>query len=228
MSENATNATQANDCCPGNACSKRNTRAMALNLIVQMEWDFFQQVNNKGGRASCQDMPETFAIMRESQFSIWTDDMLLSYYDDLRAAQDDGRNPMTEKYAYMMESTHPDEFEQIKDALPPISQEKRDIIEQIVAIQISWAEEVAATYPHFAGRGRPIRSAQDSQYATSIETYSRGELATYSLGTLQLMLERFQQARDDNANLQMEVDTRTARSYGYASLAKAEEALSQA
>ena len=214
----------AADCATG-ACCPHDIRKATEDRIIQMEWDFFQNVNNVGGRASCQDMPNTFGIMRRSQFAIWTDEMLISYYGDLRTAQLEGRNPMTEKYGYMMESTHPDEFALIKDALPAISMEKWELIEQIVAIQVSWAEAVSAAYPRFAGRGRVIRSAQDTPNATSIETYSRGELATYSEHTLELMLEHFEQAAAVGRNLQEDVDAFIAKSYGYPSLAAAEAAM---
>lgn len=212
------------DCASGTCCP-HDIRKATEDRVIQMEWDFFQNVNNVGGRASCQDMPNTFGIMRRSQFAIWTDEMLFSYYGDLRTAQLEERNPMTEKYGYMMESTHPDEFALIKDALPAISTEKRELIGQIVTIQIEWAEAVSAAYPRFAGRGRVIRSAQDTPNATSIETYSRGELATYSAHTLELMLEHFEQAQADGRNLQEDVDAYIAKSYGYPSLAAAEQAM---
>jgi len=211
--------------CPACLCDNRGMRAFTEERIVAMEWNFFQMVHNVGGRANCQDMPETFGIMRKSQFAIWTDDMLLSYYEDLKIAEIEGRNPMTEKYGYMMESTHPDEFAQIKDALPIISEAKRELIEQIIAIQIPWAEAVSDSYPRFAGRGRVIRTSQDSPGTTSIETYSRGELATYSERTLELMLEHFANAQALGQNLQEDVYAYTARSYGYRSLADAEASL---
>jgi len=213
--------------CSGTPCNIRQMRAASIERIVQLEWEFFQDVNNVGGRASCQDMPWTFSVMRESQFCIWTEDMLLSYLGDLRAAQDEGRNPLTEKYAYMMRSTHPDEFARIEDALPIVGAEKSMLIERIVAIQIVWAEELAARYPHFTGRGRAIHTADDTQDITSLETYSRGELSTYSEQTLRLMLAHFEEAFDAGTNLQIDVDDRIARSYGYNGLDAAEAALAQ-
>ena len=225
MNDSAMNPAPSAAECASGACCPHDIRKATEDRVIQMEWEFFQNVNNVGGRASCQDMPQTFEIMRRSQFAIWTDEMLISYYGDLRSAQIDERNPMTEKYGYMMESTHPGEFALIKDALPAISAKKRELIDQIVAIQIAWAEAVSAAYPRFAGRGRVIRSSQDSASATSIETYSRGELATYSEHTLELMLEHFARAQADGRNLQEDVDACIARSYGYRSLADAEAAM---
>lgn len=39
-----------------------------VDEIVQLEWDFFQQVHHIDGRASCQDDFETFYLQRKSQF----------------------------------------------------------------------------------------------------------------------------------------------------------------
>ena len=99
-------------------------RAELIDDIVSTEWDFFQQVNNTGGRACCQDRPAIFNVMRSSQFAVWTDEMIESYMEDLRVAQNTGRNPLTEKYAHMMQSTYPDEYLEIADAIPPVSEEK--------------------------------------------------------------------------------------------------------
>lgn len=200
------------------------TRTELINDIVSAEWDFFQRVNNAGGRADCQDMPETFGIMRSSQFDIWTDEMIASYYDDLREAYNQDRNPLAEKYAYMMESTFPEEYVELAGEIPAVSEDKAALVEAIIAIQMPWAEEMAAKYPQYMRRGRPLHTSEDSAAVTSLETYSRGELKTYSTKTLELMLEHFRQARDEGRNLQEESDTEQVRQLGYADLAAAEEA----
>ncbi len=71
--------------------------------LIQMEWQQFYQVHNEGGRASCQEDPKTFAIMRRSQFTAWPEALVDSYTADLEAAEEVGRNLLTEKYAWMME-----------------------------------------------------------------------------------------------------------------------------
>ena len=48
------------------------TKQEKIEKLIQMEWEDFQKVNNEGGRASCQDDPETFFIMRRSHFAPWT------------------------------------------------------------------------------------------------------------------------------------------------------------
>ena len=41
--------------------------------IIAIEWAMFDQVENEGGRASCQNDYRTFAIMRSSQYKCWND-----------------------------------------------------------------------------------------------------------------------------------------------------------
>ena len=89
-----------------------------INQIVALEWQQFQNVNNEGGRAECQDNRETFEIMRKSQFLAWDQDVLESYLQDLTEAEKKHWNLLTEKYARMMESTVPEQFAEIKDRLP--------------------------------------------------------------------------------------------------------------
>ena len=63
-----------------------------IREIVEEEWRQFQKVNNQGGRASCQDDWKTFYIRRKSQFLVWPQEILDSYYDDLCKAREEGRN----------------------------------------------------------------------------------------------------------------------------------------
>ena len=96
-----------------------------LEAIIQLEWNMFQKVRNTGGRAGCQDDWETFYIMRKSQFTSWKKELLLSYERDLLDGESSGRNLVMEKYAYMMESTVPEEYRRIEENLPKISEEKK-------------------------------------------------------------------------------------------------------
>lgn len=79
----------------------------------------FSHVSNVGGPASCQMRPDTFKIMRKSQAATWSDELLASYLEDLKAATREGRNIMTEKYARMMESTFPEEYRKLA-AIPSV------------------------------------------------------------------------------------------------------------
>lgn len=42
------------------------TKQEKIEKLIQMEWEDFQKVNNEGGRASCQDDPETFLSCDEA------------------------------------------------------------------------------------------------------------------------------------------------------------------
>ena len=203
------------------------TRNEVIHSVVALEWSLFQEVNNTGGRADCQNMPETFFVMRGSQFDNWTDEMIVSYGNDLFSAEQEGRNLLSEKYAYMMRSTHPDEWEEIKHMVPEVTPEKSELVEKIVAIQLGWADELAERYPNFMSKGRAIRTEQDTPTDTSLETYSRGELSTYSVQTLQLMLAQFEKLRDEGTNLQEKTVADEAKAYGYESLEAAEKAIAE-
>ena len=104
-----------------------------IDAIVQIEWPMFAGVNNEGGKAACQMDLATFRIMRISQYSAWGEELLESCLADLRAAQNQGRNLMTEKYARMMKTTFPDEYPAIEKSLPPLDPAAARQIEDIVA-----------------------------------------------------------------------------------------------
>lgn len=193
--------------------------------IAALEWELFDKVHNRGGRAACQDDKRTFFIMRMSQFSAWTEDMRRSWLDDLRAAQAAGRNPLAEKYGYMMARTSPAEYEQIKDQLPPRTAEKDALIASICAAHVGWLEELAARYPNLTGRGRAIRRAADSPASTSLESYLWGELATYSHRTLALYADHAARLLAQGRNMNEEILLHTVQQYGFASLDEAEAQL---
>lgn len=54
-----------------------------IDKIIEIEWNYFTNLNNTGGRASCQDNYGEFVITRKSQWENLTLDILKSYYDDL-------------------------------------------------------------------------------------------------------------------------------------------------
>lgn len=200
-------------------------KAALVNELVSLEWEAFDKVENEGGRADCQDDWNTFSIMRKSQYYTWTEEMLKSYIADFHRANDRGWNLITEKYGRMMESTAPLRFEQIKGSFPEIPAVKKEIIEEIVKIQVGWMEEFAAEYPKAAGNARSIHTAEDTPFNTSYETYLRGELSTYSDETLDLYGRFIAQLCRDNKNLAKMTMANTAFLYGYSSLDELEEKL---
>lgn len=119
-----------------------------IDAIVQIEWPMFAGVNNEGGKAACQMDLATFRIMRISQYSAWGEELLESCLADLRAAQNQGRNLMTEKYARMMKTTFPDEYPAIEKSLPPLDPAAARQIEDIVACHVQWKTALDQKYPH--------------------------------------------------------------------------------
>ena len=185
-----------------------------IGQIIACEWDMFGQVMNVGSRASCQEDPDTFRIMRGSQFATWPEDVLDSYLEDLQTAQAEGRNLLTEKYARMMASTHPFEYQQIQDQLPVIATETDKMIEEIVAVNVSWQRDVDQKYYELRRKGRPLTSEADNWHTTSVETYLRGELQTYSSKTIVLLHAYTVQCQKQGRNLAEENLVRIARAYG--------------
>lgn len=193
-----------------------------IDELVSLEWEAFDKVENEGGRADCQDDWNTFSIMRRSQYETWTKEMLKSYIGDFRRANKKGWNLITEKYGRMMESTAPLRYARIRDSLPPIPDMKKEIIEEIVKIQVGWMEAFALEYPKAAGSARRIHTAEDTALDTSYETYLRGELSTYSDETLDLYGRFIAGLCREDQNLAKMIMTNTARLYGYASLEELE------
>lgn len=191
--------------------------ALALT-IAKAEFEAFDKVRNEGGRASCQNNWPTFKVMRMSQYMTWPEDMLLQYLYEFRSNFAAGRNMIEEKYARMMESTNPEEYAQFADKLPPVSEEKRAIIEGIVSVQVAWMEEFAQKYPVLAGNARSIHTAEDLPENTSYETYLRGELGTYSDRMLELYGQYIVAHAQAEKNIAAEIMENTVHFYGYKDL----------
>lgn len=202
--------------------NKSNSIDQQIENIVGREWEMFSNVDNEGGKAECQNQPETFWIMRKSQFLAWTSEIRDSYFMDLKQAKKAGRNLCAEKYGYMMESTFPEEYEGIKDMLPDIDKAKMEQIRRIVQINLEWEQVMDEKYKKLRANGRPLRKEQDTQYATSVETYMTGELKTYSEKTIQLLYEYTIRCKENGRNLAYEILKNMVIEYGYDSVETAE------
>ena len=168
-----------------------------IDEILEKEWNYFSNLNNIGGRADCQDNREDFIIMRKAQWLTFNEETLLSYFEDLNSKN----NPLFQKYGQMMKYNSPKEYEKIKNLLEQPSSQKLDLVEKIMEIYIKWEEEFFKAYPIFSSMGRPLYSKQDDDEDTSIETYLRGELLSYSEKTLVLYLKYILEMKNKNINL---------------------------
>jgi len=199
---------------------------MSLNekkeRLIKEEWANFTAVHNEGGRASCQDDPETFFIMRRSQFVCWSEELVDSWHNDLLAAKSAGRNLLSEKYAWMMRSTAPYEFRLISRHLVFPSIAPARMIEESVAAEVEWMAAYEKQYPFMASGNRPVRKEKDCEYVTSFETYLTGELHTYSENTLKLYLDMIKQLKKDGKSLALEIMNAMVKAYGYKDLDDAE------
>jgi hypothetical protein len=179
-----------------------------IDAILELELKMFLAVRARYP-VSCQQHPETFRLHRGAQFSVWSEEALRSYRDDLLKAEQQGRNLMTLKYARM------------ENLIPPLSQ--NPLIDKIVDLEQEAQEEVSSRYPNFLSRGRPIED--DRSGTTSFKTYLRGELETYSDRTLELLHRDIQQMKAQGKNWAEQAYTNLVRSIGYDSLADLEESL---
>lgn len=213
-----------NDGAEKECASMPSKKAARIAAIVDEEWLQFQQVQNEGGRASCQDDRDTFVLMRTSQFTPWAEEVLASYQQDLKRAGEEGWNLLTEKYARMMEHTAPQQYARLADRLPERSAERLQLQELLISIMMRWTREVERRCPHLMGRGRNLSSEQDGPWNVSSETYLRGELGTYSDETLRLYAQMVLELLSQGKNLVEQNMTCMARGYGYRSLEDAENA----
>ena len=182
-----------------------------IEEILEKEWKYFSNLNNIGGRADCQDNREDFIIMRKSQWETFNEETLLSYLEDLNSKN----NPLFQKYAQMMKYNSPEEYEKIKDILEKASDEKTDLVNKIMFIYMEWEKEFFERYPIFSSMGRPLYSSEDDNIETSIETYLRGELLSYSEKTLSLYLDYVIDNKEKNINLAIKNMDNLARMQGF-------------
>ncbi len=193
-----------------------------VDTIVRYEWEDFSNVNNEGGAAWCQESPETFKRFRHALLETYSNELLESYLEDVSTARACHRSLMTEKYAWMMEGTDYDRFQEVAACLPLIGYETCERIEHIIKFFLIWQAQAHVLFPNVTRGGRPLVSENDQPGDTSFETYLRGELKSYSARTVAIYDRYVIQCWQSNVNLAIANLDNIARSYGYANATDAE------
>jgi len=184
-----------------------------IREILERELEMFLSVAAREP-VSCQQDPEGFRATRAAQFSVWSEQALASYHDDLEQAAAQGRNMMTLKYARM------------ENLIPKLHDDVLvdNLIDQIVAVQVGWQKEMATKYPWLMKRGRPLEDGEEGFLTTSFVNYLRGELETYSPDTLAHLYEDVTESYSQGRNMTESIYLHMVKGHGYASLEEAEAA----
>ncbi len=193
-----------------------------IESIIELEWPMFREVN-WDTRADCQENYPMFVNMRTAQFSAWNGEALSAYREDLRAAEGEGRNLLRDKYIHMMASTDPAGYLHFLPELPPVSEEKKQLVEAIWQIMLPQTVELRRKYPNVGKLGRPLLSADERNGYASVETYEKGELLTYSEKTLRALLAWIRGQAEAGVSVAAQIQESGILSVGYASMEEAEE-----
>lgn len=189
-----------------------------IEAVYDIELDMFDHVHRTNGKPLTPAETATFRIMRLSLLRTWPEELLVSYLHDLESAKDSGINLMAVKYGRMMEHTAPKEYERIEHSLPTITDEKKQLIEQLTTILVAWEIDIRNRFRFLDQRGRPLYAKQDSSAKTSFETYTRGELANASEETLRLYLVFCKSLMERGGNGAEAIYLNMVQMYGYDSL----------
>jgi hypothetical protein len=135
--------------------------------------------------------------------------MLSSYLEDLIAAQDAGRNLITEKYARM------------DNRIPCLN--ANPLIDVIVHIEAAWQEDIKFRFP--ALYQRVCRSTDEADDGSNFSVYLRSELETYGPYTLTLYFQHLNQSWESGENPAMKALENLVRKGGYRDMDHAESHL---
>lgn len=183
-----------------------------IDKILSIELNMFLKVPTPQP-TRCQENREGFKLMRGSIFETWSENTLESYLNDLFEAARKGINLLTQKYARM------------ENLIPPIN--KNPLIDEIVAMEENWQEEVRQKYPAIIGGGYTGNCGDPSIGCSFFSNYLKSELETYSNQTLESYYHDLVQAKQEGKNILEERYTILFKWLGYNSLIEANESLSK-
>ena len=193
-----------------------------IESIVELEWPMFREVNGDT-RADCQENYPMFVSMRTSQFAAWNREALEAYREDLLTAEREQHNLLRDKYIHMMASTDPEGYLHFVPELPPVSEEKKQLVEAIWQLMLPQTVELRRKYPNVGKMGRPLRSSDERNGYASVETYEKGELMTYGEKTLRALLAWIRSQAEAGVSVAAQIQEAGILSVGYASMEEAEE-----
>ena len=193
-----------------------------IQAIIDAEWPMFTSINGGAQKSPCQEDRMAFSGMRRGQFAAWSMDALEAYQADVQAAQAANRNIVLEKYVFMMKSTAPGQYEKTAHLVEEPTGKRMELIEEITQQLVLETESLFSKYPCVADTGRPIHSTEDDLNHTSIETYHRGELSTYSEQTLLALQRHMKELVANGESLAKNILEETVKYFGYETLEMAE------
>lgn len=197
----------------------------SVKELLNLEWRLFDDAPHAGQRSARPEDQELFNISRSSQLEAWSPELRKSWRQDLADAQAEGRNPINEKYIYMLKRADPEQYDALKSELPAPCPEKLWLVDWICQAQIAWQEELTRKYPRLTKNSRAIHETEDSRESVSFETFLRGELMICSVYTLRLYASLVERVQKAAGNFCEDVLENTVRQLGYASLHAAEATL---
>ncbi|BBO79473.1 hypothetical protein DSCO28_00390 [Desulfosarcina ovata subsp. sediminis] len=179
-----------------------------VDQILEIEWEMFQAVKS-ASPASCQNAPDSFRKIRGSIFETWPNEILESYLDDLKNAQNSGKNLLTEKYARM-------------DNLIPLLN-ANPLINEIVNIETDWQKELKKKYPSIYALS--CRGMDPVKNGSNFSVYLKCELETYSNRTIERYYSHVKKAFENKKNIAVKAMDRLVKKAGYKDIEHAENYL---
>lgn len=197
-----------------------------VERIVDLEWNMLLQSAQMEGAGNIDGDKKIFSEMRSAQFSAWSEKAAESYLTDLNIAAAGNRNLIIEKNMRAMKFLAPEQYEEIKEMLEPLSEQKEALVTEISDILIGQMEQCYKKYPNVS-TGQQLRSTEDTDEMMSVETHQKAEFMTYSETTLAALSEQIKELEVRGENLAENILSNSIRLYGFDSLAAADKAIEQ-
>lgn len=195
----------------------------SVQELLDLEWRLFDAAPQAGQRSARPEDRDQFRVARSAQLAVWSPELRESWRQDLLSAQAEGRNPINEKYIYMLEQVRPEQYASLKPALPAASMEKLWLVDWICQAQIVWQEALLQKYPRLTQNSRAVHRSEDSREGVSFETFMRGELMACSVNTLRLYARQVEHAQKAGQNLCEAILENAVRQLGFDSLETAND-----